>query len=306
MKRLLLFGILAALFSFGIFWFITAPVPGGKTAASYLERPDPIDLENGETVFWASGCASCHAADNASGDEKLKLGGGHRLATPFGTFVVPNISPDKDTGIGEWDFPTFHDAMVLGQSPNGKHYFPAFPYASYNKLSDKDISDLFAYIQTLPTVSRENEPHELALPFQWRRPVGAWKLLFMDDKWQQTVSGSETQLLRGRYLVEALGHCGECHTPRNLLGGMKTDQWLAGGPSPDGKGRIPNITPHEDGIGGWSENDIAYYLESGFTPDYDSAGGSMVSVVENMAKLSEEDRLAIAAYLKAVPPISSK
>ena len=128
--------------------------------------------------------------------------------------------------------------------------------------------------------------------------------MFKSDDWAAKIDETDPQLLRGRYLVEALGHCGECHTPRNLLGGMNKSNWLAGGPAPEGTGRIPNITPHADGIGAWSEDDIVYYLQSGFTPEYDFVGGSMVSVQENMSKLNEQDLRAIAAYLKAIPPVS--
>lgn len=301
MRRLLKPAIAVALLATGLFWWLTEPVRFETSANIELSG----DAENGERVFWAGGCASCHADKNAEGDQKLLLGGGHRLETPFGTFVTPNISPDRDTGIGAWNQVQFADAMMLGTSPEGQHYYPSFPYASYNKMSTNDAADLFAFLKTLPSVSRENEPHELASPFQWRRPLGIWKLMFANTKWALRDDEEDTRLERGRYFVEALGHCGECHTPRNLLGGMKKSLWLSGGPSPEGKGRIPNITPHEDGIGSWSESDIVYYLESGFTPDFDSVGGSMVSVQENMAKLPKSDLEAIAAYLKAVPVVGS-
>ncbi len=288
-----------------IFWWLTIPVTSQTQAASsqaFVEG-DPI---KGERIFWAGGCGSCHAKDNAQGDEKLKLGGGHRLETPFGVFLVPNISPDQETGIGTWTAAQFFNAVVHGVTPSGKHYYPAFPYTSYNKMPKNDVMDLWAFMKTLPEVSQSNEPHELALPFQWRRPLGIWKRLFVTSDWAFSVDPSNEVLVQGRYLVEALGHCGECHTPRNILGGTKTEALMAGGPSPEGRGRIPNITPHQTGIGSWSASDITYYLESGFTPDFDSVGGSMVSVQENMTKLSAEDREAIAAYLKAIPAIASE
>lgn len=304
MKRLAKWFLAIAVVGFGIFWWLTIP-EGYQTRLATLGVLSEGDVAAGEAVFWASGCASCHAKKGAKGDEKLLLGGGHRLNTPFGTFVTPNISPDKETGIGNWTAEQFINAMVSGVSPEGLHYYPAFPFASYDIMEEQDVSDLFAYLKTLPAVSRSNEPHELALPFQWRRPLGIWKLMFTDGDWAIDLDEEDKKLMRGRYLVEALGHCGECHTPRNLLGGLKKTSWLSGGPAPEGDGKIPNITPDETGIGSWSEADIVYYLESGFTPDFDSVGGTMTSVQENMSKLPKNDLEAIAAYLKAIPPIAS-
>jgi mono/diheme cytochrome c family protein len=159
--------------------------------------------------------------------------------------------------------------------------------------------DLVAYLRTLPADATPSGAHELGFPFNIRRAVGGWKLLFASDQWV-LADAPTPQVERGRYLVEALGHCAECHTPRNALGGLNRSDWLAGGPNPDGEGTIPNITP---GKLTWTENDIAYYLETGFTPDFDSVGGSMAHVVRNTARLTPEDRLAIAAYLKAVPAV---
>ena len=302
MRRLAISILIACLFGLIVFWWLSAArVPDGQTGLSSRTA----DVNNGELVYWASGCASCHADKQAKGEEKLLLGGGHRLNTPFGTFVTPNVSPDGAAGIGGWTVDQFAVALRNGVSPQGDHYFPSFPYASYAGMTDQDVVDLFAFMKALPSVSRANEPHELPLPFQWRRPLGIWKILFGQPNAGFSDTSDDQQLVRGRYLVEVLGHCGECHTPRNLLGGMKSGKWLAGGPAPEGVGKIPNITPHESGIGSWSENDIAYYLESGFTPDFDSVGGSMVSVQNNMALLPASDREAIAAYLKAVAAIPS-
>ena len=168
-------------------------------------------------------------------------------------------------------------------------------------MNPQDIADLYAYLKTLPPVSQENVSHQLALPFRWRRPLGVWKKLFVRPDWIVDVDQGNEKLVRGRYLVEGMGHCGECHTPRNLLGGLNFSQWLVGGPAPEGEGRIPNITSHPKAMGGWSAEDIAYYLESGFTPDFDSVGGSMASVQSNMSRLPKEDLEAIALYLKSVP-----
>lgn len=296
-------GILAAIFA----WFLSAPKKLETHITSNIETGN---VGAGEIMFWAGGCGSCHAVKNAKGNEKLKLGGGHKLITPVGTFITPNISPDKKTGIGNWSGADFANAMLVGVSPNGSHYFPSFPYTSYARMQISDVGNLWAFMKTLPVVTRENEPHELSPLFSVRRGIGLWKMLFLSPDPVIKVDPTNAQLLRGRYLVEGPGHCAECHTPRSLfgLGGSKLNAWLSGGLAPEGRakegrGKIPNITPHEKALGSWSADEIADYLESGFTPDFDSVGGSMVSVQENMAKLTSQDRTAIATYLKSIPPI---
>ena len=300
--RLTVVGVIGAFLAGVVFFWVTAPT--SLPANLRLETIEP-DVANGQKVFWASGCASCHAQKGAKGDNKLLLGGGHRLKTPFGVFVTPNISPDVDTGIGSWNLQAFADSMILGQSPAGEHYYPAFPYSSYRGIQPQDLVDLFAYLKSLPAVSKQNEAHELPLQFRWRRMIGGWKWMFLSER-KTNVENSDEQLSRGQYLVEVLGHCGECHTQRNFLGGLNASKKLAGGLAAEGDGKIPNITPHPKGIGDWSVKDITYYLESGFTPDFDSVGGSMVSVQENMSKLPEQDRIAIAKYLKSIPALGSE
>jgi mono/diheme cytochrome c family protein len=265
------------------------------------------DAVAGEQVFWAGGCASCHAAPGADGDARLVLAGGLELKTDFGTFVAPNISPSKDHGIGNWTLPQFANAMLAGVTPDGAHYYPSFPWNAYQRMTPKDVADLWAYWQTLPVSENVPPQSQLSFPFNIRRAVGGWKLLFQSNPGPVIALGSDdAKLLRGQYLVEGPGHCGECHTPRNALGGPIESQWLAGGENPDGEGRIPNITPGAKDIASWSEADIVNYLETGFTPEFDSVGGSMVSVQKNMAKLPKADLEAIAAYLKAVPAISNQ
>lgn len=267
------------------------------------ERADPAvvaelkgDPARGARIFAAGGCASCHAAPGAEGEARRVLAGGKRFESPFGAFIAPNISP-HEAGIGGWSALDLVNAMNHGVSPDGAHYYPAFPYVSYAGARVAEIVDLKAYLDTLPPDPTESRPHEVGFPFSIRRGLGLWKALYMDDP------GEIVE--RGRYLAEALGHCAECHTPRDALGGMDRSRWMAGAPTPDGKHRVPNITPHADGIGGWSEGDIAYYLETGFRPDYDVAGGEMAEVVQNMAELPPEDRAAIAGYLKALAPLPS-
>ena len=294
MRRILAALLLLAFASLGLFWFVTRPTP---LPADALDGLTP-NLANGEQVFWAAGCAACHADAAAKGEAKLVLKGGQRFPSPFGTFVAPNISNDPAAGIGGWSALDLANAMLRGISPRGAHYYPVFPYASYTKASLQDVVDLRAFLATLPADATPSAAHEVGFPFNIRLSLGAWKFLYLDPAW--VVTGDLTpEEERGRYLAEALGHCGECHTPRGALGGMERARWLAGGPVPGGKGNFPNITPAKLT---WSEPDIVEYLTSGFTPDYDSAGGHMALVVENTAHLPESDRAAIAAYLKRVPP----
>ena len=302
MKKSILALVVLAVLAAIVFWFLTAPV---RLDESVTAQMDAGDAARGEMVFWTGGCASCHAADGAKGDEKLKLGGGHRLPTPAGTFVAPNISPDPETGIGKWTGADFANAVMKGVSPDGSHFYPAFPYTSYTRMKPEDVADLWAFMKTLPPVSRANEANELALPFKLRRGLGLWKAMFMDSSPVVDLQTDDPAVLRGQYLVEGPGHCGECHTPRTFFGfgGSDRSRWLAGGPNPEGKGVIPNITPDPTALGGWSEADIASYLKTGFTPEFDSVGGSMVDVQENMAHLKDDDLAAIAAYLKAIPPV---
>jgi len=284
----------------GAFWFLTAPA---GLDASEIAALGTGDAARGERIFWAGGCASCHARAKAEGDAKLELAGGMEFKTAFGTFVGPNISQDEKDGIGAWSEQDFANAVMRGVSPSGEHLYPSFPYTSYARMKPEDVADLYAFMKTLPAVSGKAPDHSLAFPFNIRRGIGLWKRLYLGTEPAVALDGTASEpAVLGRYLVEGPGHCGECHTPREMTGAARTSQWLAGAAAAEGDGIVPNITSGEGGIGDWSEDDIVNYLETGFTPDYDSVGGSMVEVQRNMAKLTPEDRAAIAAYLKAVPP----
>lgn len=281
-------------------WVLSAPV---RLDSQELAAIGPGDAARGERIFYAGGCVSCHARPQSKGDAKLELAGGLRLKTPFGTFVPPNISQDSRDGIGAWTVEDFANAMLKGVSPSGEHYYPAFPYPSYARMKPSDVADLYAFLKTLPAVAGKAPGHSSGFPFNIRRGIGLWKLLYLDTApVVGFAGGASDEVLAGRYLVEGPGHCGECHTPRTLAGGSRKDEWLAGATAAEGDGIVPNITSGEGGIGDWTADDIASYLETGFTPDFDSVGGAMVDVQENIARLSGEDRAAIAAYLKAVAP----
>lgn len=305
MRRLFLVLAIFLVIGGGGFFWLTRPRP---IPAESLPSHAP-DLTNGEYMFYAGGCASCHATPKGGKcsepdyENAQELAGGRCLKTPFGTFYVPNISPHPDYGIGRWSDADFINAMRRGLSPAGEHYYPAFPYTSYQRMYDADLIDLKAYLDTLPAVASRVPPHDLRFPFNFRRALGLWKLAFLDGKRFTPDPRASPEVNRGAYLVQGPGHCGECHTPRNFLGGFLKDRWLAGAPAPEGKGFVPNLTPHESGLKSWSASDIAYALESGFKPDFDVLGGAMTKVQENMAKLTPEDRAAIAAYLKSLPPL---
>jgi mono/diheme cytochrome c family protein len=259
------------------------------------------DKVHGEQVFWASGCASCHMAPKAEGDAQLVLAGGQAFATQFGTFHAPNISPDPTEGIGGWDIATFVHSIQDGISPEGEHVYPAMPFSAYGRMVPQDVVDLKAFLDGLPPAATPSVDHDLEFPFNIRRTLGIWKTLFASRDWVMPDSVATTpELQRGRYIVEAMAHCGECHTPRNALGGLNRSAWLSGAPLPDGPGRVPNITPAKLT---WSDVDIAAYLSTGFTPTFDVVGGSMTHVVANMGKLPAADVAAIVAYLKATPAV---
>ncbi|MEA2947912.1 MAG: hypothetical protein QOI40_3242 [Alphaproteobacteria bacterium] len=296
LRKLVFLAAILALLGAAIFWFITMPA----TVSASALGPHTPDLDNGKTMFYAGGCAACHATPNQ--EDKTRLGGGLPLKTIFGTFYPPNISSDRNDGIGGWSEAEFVTAMWKGVAPDGRHYYPVFPYTSYQRMKLEDVRDLFAYLKTLPALQGKVRDHDLPVQFRVRRTLGAWKFLFLDGRPFEPDPSKSSQWNRGAYLVNAPSHCAECHSPRNLLGGIVARQRFAGGPDPEGgDGHVPNIT--QAGIGDYSERDIERVLESGDLPDGDSVGGSMTPVVGNTSKLAPADRAAIAAYVKSLPPV---
>ncbi|MGB9270245.1 MAG: cytochrome c [Pseudolabrys sp.] len=293
-KRVVVGTVVVAALALVAFWLLTIP----ETVPASVLAPHTPDLANGKIMFHAGGCASCHAVPKQ--EDKTRLGGGLALGSPFGTFYVPNISSDRTDGIGAWTEAQFVTAMVKGTSPTGEHLFPAFPYTSYQRMSLGDIRDLFAYLKTLPAATGKVRDHALPFPFNIRRTLGLWKLLFLDGRPFAPDPSQTAQWNRGAYLINAPGHCAECHSPRNMLGAIKRNQRFTGGPSPDGQGGVPNITQQK--LNNWTVKDIADTLTTGMTPDADFVGGSMAEVVRNAAQLSEADREAMATYIKALPP----
>ncbi|MBL4812112.1 MAG: cytochrome c [Rhodobacteraceae bacterium] len=298
MKRLLRWLVVFAFVGAAVGLYLTRPHLLAEDALAGLTG----DAAKGAVLFAAAGCASCHIAPGTEPSDTPVLSGGQRFVSAFGTFIAPNISPDPIAGIGAWSDQDLVQAVTRGVSPEGQHYYPAFPYASYQNATLGDVLDIVAYLRLLPADPTPSQPHEVGFPFNIRRALGGWKLLFMRPGW--VLPGPlSPQEERGRYLVESLGHCAECHTPRNLLGGLKRAAWLTGAPHPSGQGSIPNITP--DALG-WAGFEISYYLETGFTPEFDTAGGEMAEVVLNTSQLAADDRDAIAAYLLALPALGDE
>jgi mono/diheme cytochrome c family protein len=295
LRKLLIAAVAIVALGVVAFWIITAPA---TVPASALPPRTP-DLANGKVMFYAGGCASCHTSVGQR--DPTRLGGGLALQLPFGTFYAPNISPDRDDGIGRWSEADFVTALWKGTSPDGQHLYPAFPYTSYQRIALDDARDLFAYLRTLPAVAGKAPPHQVPLPISWRPLLGGWKFLFLDGQPFRPDPSKSAQWNRGAYLVNGPGHCAECHSPRNVLGGIETEKRFAGGPDLEGKGWVPNIT--QKGLATYSEKDIAYLLETGQTLDGDSVGGPMAEVIRNTSQLPAADREAMAVYLKSLPPV---
>ncbi len=259
-------------------------------------------VKRGEYVFNAAGCAGCHTDVKTKGPA---LAGGRPLKTPFGSFYSPNITPDPTHGIGTWSRSDFITALRRGTAPDGTPYFPSFPYPSFTGMSETDISDLWAYVSTRPAISRSDERHKLRFPFNLRFLMWGWRVLFFEEGPIKADATRSEEWNRGNYLVRALAHCGECHTPRNVFGGLDGRRELGGNPvGPDGKS-VPNITPDsETGIGTWSDGEVVDYLSIGMTPEGDFAGGSMTEVIDRTtSKLTAADRHAIALYIKSLPAV---
>jgi mono/diheme cytochrome c family protein len=256
------------------------------------------DAKRGEYLAKAGGCVGCHTEARQGA---VAFAGGRALKTPFGTFYGPNLTPDQNAGIGRWSEADFVKAMRRGLRPDGANYFPAFPYPSFTKIANPDLKDLWAYLRSLPPSARANQPHDLRFPFSWRLLVWVWKWLFFTPGPFTPDPSRSAALNRGAYLVDALGHCGECHTPRNFLGGSKTSRYLAGGKLP-GEGSAPNLTPTR--LKKWDTKDLKDFLQTGMTPDGDVVAETMGEVITNTtSKLTSPDLDAVLAYLRSLPPL---
>jgi mono/diheme cytochrome c family protein len=280
-----------------VFWFVSMP----QTISASALPPHKPDPANGKILFDAGGCSGCHQTPKQ--DDRTVLGGGIALKSPFGTFYAPNISTDPNDGIGRWTEAQFVTAIIKGTSPDGRHYYPSFPYTSYQRMTLADARNLFAYLKTLPAVQGRVRHHDVSFPFNIRRLVGGWKFLYLDGRPFTPDPNRPAQWNRGAYLVNALAHCAECHSPRNTFGAIIESRRFSGGPDPEGDGTIPDIT--QGGIGAYSIKDIEQVLESGETPE-DKVGGSMLAVVRSTSQLPAKDREAMATYIKTLPPVEDE
>jgi mono/diheme cytochrome c family protein len=264
-------------------------------ALPYAASAQQGDAKRGEYLSKAAGCVGCHTEDKK---DAPPYAGGRALQTPFGIFHGPNITPHPEAGIGRWSEQDFVRAMREGRRPDGAHYFPAFPYPSFTRINDQDLRDLWAYLRSLPQSSRANQPHELKFPFGWRWLVWGWKLLFFKPGPFVADPAKNQVVNRGAYLVNALGHCGECHTPRNFLGGSNTKRAFAGSKL----AKAPNLTPTR--LEKKGDGEIKDFLLSAMTPDGDVAAESMAEVVRNTtSQLTPQDLDALIGYLRSLPAL---
>jgi mono/diheme cytochrome c family protein len=260
------------------------------------------DAKRGLYLSKAAGCVGCHTQVTKDPKDAVPYAGGRALKTPFGTFYGPNITPHPTAGIGKWSEADFMRAIRDGRRPDGAHYFPAFPYPSFTQITDADLRDLWAYLRTLPPSARASQEHELGFLYRWRIGVGFWKWLYFEPGPKAADPQRPAIVNRGSYLVNALGHCGECHTPRTFMGGMKRERWLGGtDQGPEGK-KVSNITPGR--LKKWSDSEIRDFLQTGMTSDGDVTSETMGEVVTNTtSQLTAEDLAALIAYLRSVPAI---
>ncbi|HZN25158.1 MAG TPA: cytochrome c [Burkholderiales bacterium] len=256
------------------------------------------DAQRGSYIAKAAGCVGCHTEAKEGAPA---YAGGRALKTPFGTFYGPNITPDPQAGIGRWTEADFVRAMRHGERRDGSNYFPAFPYPSFTGMTDQDLRDLWAYLRSLPANSRANQPHDLGFPYGWRILVTPWKWMFFTPGPLAADPQLAPAVARGRYLVQALAHCGECHTPRNFLGGLRKDRFLAGGKGPDRKS-VPNLTPTR--LKKWSDGELKDFLTTGMYSDGDIPAEAMAEVIRNTtSQLTPQDLDAVIAYVRSLPPL---
>jgi mono/diheme cytochrome c family protein len=285
----------AAAIGFGLVALFAAAAPAAA---------DDAAVKRGDYLFTAADCTSCHTDAAHHG---APLAGGPPLATPFGIFYAPNITPDPAHGIGSWSEADFRRALRDGIGHGGQYLYPVFPYTSFTHLTDGDIADLYAYLRSVKPVAQASRPDAIRPPFGWRPLLFVWRTLFFSAGKLPPAPGHDAEWQRGRYLAEAVAHCQECHTPRNLMGALEEGRAYAGNPDGPDQQDAPNITPDKSGaVAGWSVDDIAQLLTDGQTPDFDFVGSGMAQVVKGTGALTPPDRRAIAVYIKSLPPIHSE
>ncbi len=274
--------------------FASAPIRAQGDAQAGIKR--------GEYLSKAAGCLGCHTEEKKGA---IHYAGGRGLKTPFGTFYGPNITPHPEAGIGKWTEAEFMQALRHGKRPDRANYFPAFPYPSFTGMTDADMRDLWAYLRTLPANAQPSRKHDVGFPYNIRFAVTFWKWLFFTPGAFTPDPKTTPVVNRGAYLTTALGHCGECHTPRNFMGGPRRDRILAGGKGPEGKD-VPNLTPTHLKKK-WGDKELADFLSAGITPDGDVPAEAMGEVIRNTTGLlTPDDLAAMIAYLRLLPAIEDE
>jgi mono/diheme cytochrome c family protein len=276
-----------------------APRPGAAAA------PDPAAAQRGEYLARAANCTGCHSDKEHGG---APFAGGKAIMTSFGAYYSRNITPDSQHGIGAWSEADFRRALRDGVAPGGAHYFPAFPFPSFTFMTDADIADIFAYLQTQQPDPRENRAHDVPFPYDVRLTMLGWRAVYFEKGPLEPDPRQGAEWNRGAYLVVAVAHCADCHSPRTSLGAVDSERRFNGGTLyGPGEKHAPNITPDmTDGIGKWRLEDITALLKTGIPPDGDAVSAPMSEVVEGTAKLTDADRRAIAVYLKSLKPLPGK
>lgn len=282
--------------------------PTMDTLAVWEMRGDPASddpVERGAYLARAGNCVSCHTEDTEA--RSGFMAGGKEIESPFGTFYGTNITPHPEDGIGGWTEEDLQRSLREGRGPDGTHYYPVFPYTAFTGMTDDDISDLYAFLQAIPPVARENRPHDLSLLAGLPAGVAAWKALNFREWRFEPDPNQDDDWNRGAYLSQAVTHCAECHSPRTRTGAVVDDMRYAGTPQGADGSRMPNITPHETGVAGWTERHMSRYLQFGMTPDGDFAGGSMAEVInEGTSFLTDDDLRALARYILSLEPIRNE
>ena len=288
-----------------VFVFVTLCAMVGAQNLQGQTPQLPGAVLRGEYIFRMAGGCGCHTNRPAAGQF---MAGGRPVKTPFGVFYSTNLTPHREQGLGGWNAGQFITAMRSGIGPGGIHYFPVFPFTSFNAMKEADLRDLKTYLDSLPASPQANKPHALHFPFGWRGALLPWRWLFFRPAPIAVDPARTASWNRGAYIVKAVAHCGECHTPRNLAGGLRADMWMAGSVDGPEGALAPNITPHEEtGIGAWDRADIVYFLQIGLKPDGDDAQDLMAEAIEHgYAHLTDTDLGAIADYLLTLEPVENE
>ena len=305
MKRLLVVLVLLAIAGLVVFFIVTSPSIMQSAGTEPIPAGEP-NIANGKIIFTAGGCEFVpRRSPSARQDAPRRRPGARARRSAPSTRRTFRRIPATASANGRRS----NSCAPCGPAsrPQGEHYFPAFPYSAYQRLAAADVRDLFGYLKTLPPVEGKARGHDVPFPFNIRRSLGGWKLLFLDGKSFTPDPSKSATWNRGAYLVEGMAHCAECHSTRNFMGGIVSGKRFAGGPDPEGKAFVPNITSDkETGIGKWTKGDVVELLTTGFTPDFDFVGSTMGEVVLNTKQLSQADREAIAEYIMSLPPIRNE